>query len=376
MLATPRPTGHERSFAAALPGPVPARVQYVDVARALGVIGVVLGHAWYQSAAERITLSFDLALFFFVSGYVYSEKYSQRPDLLAWRRLKTLYFPFVRWEFFWLALHNVLFYTGIYSGEAGYLGQTSYVYSLSDHFAAGLRILTFRGSETMAGALWFLESLFFSNVFFGLISFMLVRLFRRETEWLRALAVLACVVVGYLSNPLLANRMHLGTSLVGLLFLYWGVLYRRYEPLLLPRWYLALPAAAFVIACGGGVYLGPNSYQNPALLVTVVPAGIYASLYLARLLQHNRLLQYIGTNTIFVIGMHFLAFKLVSLVQIELYGYPSYYLSKFPVISPDHGWWIAYFICGLFLPLALKAGIDRLVALVKPSQGSSTSATA
>ena len=355
--------GPDQHTPGALPvGRRPERVLYIDVARALGVLGVILGHAWFGSAAERITLSFDLALFFFVSGFVYSEKYSSRPDLLTWRRCKTLYLPFIRWALFWLAMHNVLFYLGIYSAHAGYMGETSARYLPADFLNAAVRILTFRNTEPMAGALWFLPSLFITNVVFGLLSFALFKMFNRPVEPARALLVFGIATAGYLSNPWLNNRLHIGTSLVALFVFYGGFLFSRFQDRVKLRWYAALLAAVLVIVNDGGLFFGENKYRNPWLLLTVAPAGIYASLYVAKRLENSRLLQYIGSNTIFIIATHFLAFKVVNLIQIYVYGYPAYYLAKFPVISGDNGWWIPYFLCGLFLPLGVKYGFDRCVA--------------
>lgn len=341
------------------------RVAYMDVARALGVLGVILGHAWYGSLAERVTLSFDLALFFFVSGFVYSEKYSARPDVLVVRRLRTLYLPFVRWGLFWLALHNVLIHAGIYSETIGYLGRGTPLYDFQGFLRAAFRIVTFRGTEPMAGALWFLASLFQTNVLFGVTSFVWLKLGCGSREWVRGLAVTALAAAGYASNPLLGNRVFIGTSLVALLVFYWGVLYRQYHGRIPLRWYLALPAAAIVIAAGGGVYFGANEYAHPLLLVTVVPAGIYASLFLSKLWEKNWFLNYVGTNTIFIIGTHILAFKLVALIQIWVDGHPFSHLAKYPVITGSGGWWIAYFLSGLLIPVAAKLGIDRLMATVR-----------
>ncbi|MFO1497456.1 MAG: acyltransferase family protein [Verrucomicrobiota bacterium] len=346
------------------------RVRSIDVARALGVIGVILGHAWYGSAAERIALSFDLPLFFFVGGYVYSEKYSERPSLAVVKRLRTLYFPFVRWGLFWLLLHNVLYEVGIYSSLTGYLDQPSRWYTWRDFVDASLRIVTFRGTEPMAGALWFLASLYLTNIFFALTSFAVLKMVGRPQEWVRAGMIGGLAAVGYLSNPLLGNRMYLGTSLVALLVFYGGVIYRRcrgYVPL---RWELAAVMAVIVVAGNGGVYFGANSYRHPLLLLTVVPAGIYMCLWLSEKLQHNRFLQYVGTNTIFIIATHFLAFKAVSLIQMRVNGYPSYFLAKYPVITGENGWWVAYFVCGLFLPAGLKLAIDWLLRTIRAGRRS------
>lgn len=51
-------------------------------------------------------------------------------------------------------------------------------------------------------------------------------------------------------------------------------------------------------------------------------------------------------------ALHFLSFKVISLLQIYIYNYDITYLSKFPVIEINsYLWWIPYTIVGVGLPL-------------------------
>ncbi len=72
---------------------------------------------------------------------------------------------------------------------------------------------------------------------------------------------------------------------------------------------------------------------------------------------------YAGNASLAIMALHFLAFKVVSLLQILIYGYGIDYLSAFPVI-PDriNIWWVPYVVCGVALPL-LYTSIKQMLVL-------------
>ena len=61
----------------------------------------------------------------------------------------------------------------------------------------------------------------------------------------------------------------------------------------------------------------------------------------------------IGNNTLTILTWHFLCFKIVSLIITFAEQLPVGQLADFPVISDysRQGWFVMYFIVGLFLPL-------------------------
>lgn len=65
------------------------------------------------------------------------------------------------------------------------------------------------------------------------------------------------------------------------------------------------------------------------------------------------MLVYVGNNTLTVLTWHFLCFKIVSLVIILVYNLPIEQLACFPIIPEYASWWIAYFVVGTGVPLAI-----------------------
>ena len=99
------------------------------------------------------------------------------------------------------------------------------------------------------------------------------------------------------------------------------------------------------------------SFSDIVFYIPMAFMGIYATYGLSYYLERYRfktLLYYIGKHTMQILALHFLAFKLVSLIIIHIYSMPTGRLSEFPVISykTEVFWWLYSFV-GIVCPLML-----------------------
>ena len=99
-----------------------------------------------------------------------------------------------------------------------------------------------------------------------------------------------------------------------------------------------------------------NSYSNkrfiPYIITAVLASWSFYSLFDKMKSSQGicaKVLDFIGKNTLTILTLHFLAFKLVSLLIIGVYGLPIERLAEFPVITEysQQGWWIVYFIVAM-----------------------------
>ena len=67
----------------------------------------------------------------------------------------------------------------------------------------------------------------------------------------------------------------------------------------------------------------------------------------------RKALVYVGNNTLTVLTWHFLCFKIVSLIIIQLYNLPIEQLACFPIIPEYASWWLIYFVVGAGVPLSI-----------------------
>ncbi len=210
------------------------RVAYIDIAKGVGILLVVLAHNDLQAVApflHRIIYAFHMPLFFFLSGLFF------KPETPFWemlrRRLNTLVKPY----FFTIF---IIYFGAVFFDNMGFpvalsrIGKSLYA----------------NGFYLDWVAMWFLPALFTINLF----AFGFYRLFGRFSQnWPRWAALLAIQAIGVLT---LHTFMPLNISLLGKSLTLNGL-----------PWSLDL-----VLVAGFFFILGREVYQN-------VPQDIFSSLW-------------------------------------------------------------------------------------------------
>lgn len=139
------------------------------------------------------------------------------------------------------------------------------------------------------------------------------------------------------------------------------------------RMFCAIPFLTLTLMLGviiGVLYVGTPSMSASApdfptaLLLAVSGVAGFSLVYnLSRLLNYvpklNKILVFIGENTLYVLLFHLLAFKLVSMLKVAVYGLPWNMIGGHPVVHTEEGswFWLLYTIVGLSLPLGIVWGI-------------------
>ena len=68
----------------------------------------------------------------------------------------------------------------------------------------------------------------------------------------------------------------------------------------------------------------------------------------------KRIFVCIGQNTLAVVILHFLCFKLVSYIGVLINKQQLFLVAAFPVLYCGGVWWIAYLLSGLVIPVFLS----------------------
>lgn len=137
--------------------------------------------------------------------------------------------------------------------------------------------------------------------------------------------------------------------------------------------FLTVPLALGILI--GIIYVGAPSltpsatqFSSPLLLALGGVAGfslVYnLSALLSRVPRLNKILAFIGENTLYVLLFHLLAFKFVSMLKVGVYGLQWNMIGGYPVVHSDEGawFWILYTIVGLALPLGIVWAIKYCAA--------------
>lgn len=329
----------------------------VTIAKGIAIILMVMGHARCPEVVNSYLGMMRMPLFFFMSGYCFKEKYLDDAEKYLKRRVTGIYWPYLKWSLFFLLIHNICFYTNIYSDEFGFRGKTSVLYSASDFLSHGLSIITkMSGHEQLLGGFWFLKSLFV-----GSIIFYVCRKLLRKTPFAGAILLLiVTILLSYSGKKIpyfgIGSREFLAAFLI-----FVGHLYKQYQL----SWHLNpwIILTSIILVGVGTVYwpatMTSYSYWQVIPYATTSVMGtlvIFCLSYHLSLRKENNAVKsliYVGGYTFNVLTWHFLSLKLVSLLLIALYGLPVKQLSEFPVIEEyaRQGWWILYLCVGVGIPI-------------------------
>ena len=361
-----------------------SRAEHLDILKALGIVSVVYGHA--GGPFSVFVSLYHMALFFFVSGYFYKESYTQAPLMLIKKRLMSLYVPFITFGVLFGLLHNVFYSINLYSDQVQSIyNRTVYFATNREYLLNLVKILSFARVEQLLSPLWFLPVLFIVNMIFVSVNYAVFRVGHRTTPRRNdvRLAVLMAVVscAGFLYYPernLFLRPVSIAMA-VSIMF-YFGYLFRGIEKKVALKGGVAFACGIFLAASSpfGPIDTGGHTFVSPPFYIACSLAGIYMNLYLATRLSGRtllgRFLLYTGRNTITILALHFLAFRMINYVQVVLRGLPAYHTAQHPTLDPSGGWWIAYLAAGVALPLAARAAYDRVKQFLFEKQTSPTAA--
>ncbi len=188
------------------------RVGFIDVARGIAIISIVLGHL-DVSGINRVVYTFHLPIFFLITGYFISEK-GRISDFIK-KKARTLLVPYLI-----TCAVMILLAMGIGFSAGGFYGLKAAIREW------GLATLCGSGNTyekpfyiKNIGALWFLWATFWGSI--------LMRIALKFRGGQRVLFVAATVVLGYLSCSLFWLPFSMQRGCCALLFMYIGYLCKQ-----------------------------------------------------------------------------------------------------------------------------------------------------
>lgn len=332
--------------------PYNSKNNYISIAKALGIILMVVGHSGCPIAISKFIYLFHMPLFFVCSGYFFKD-ISDHPSLLSFynKRIKSLYLPYLKWSILFLLLHNSFRYLHI---------TESIIYQKDDYVRQLIKLIVMTDYELMIRPFWFIKELLFASIIVATISFLNSRLSTKiRSEILFIFAIIASVISKFVPPiPLIGDCSVLCLSI---LYYYTGLLLSKYKHYM-PQKYTTILLSFIVILIGSVSFIGTIDMrftnvlnQIPYYLLSIT--GIIMILCISQKLETTKkvsLLYYIGNHTMPILALNLLALKFGSLLKIWAYGLPIEQLSSFTVIYDFNSWfWIIYTIIGVTIPLLI-----------------------
>lgn len=338
------------------------RIGYIDVAKGIGILLVVLSHAYFP--LRNFSFMFFMQFFFFISGVLYSDKDTQHPFKYIKKKLKTLYVPFVIYNLLIMALHNIFLKLNFYTNNPRFKGTIINKYTFNDFFISIIEILTFDNTEQLARPLWFIVALFSTSIIFSLLKYFIDKLNRRK--FILSTTIFILFLIGYFTHL----PRFLSSALVGLLFYYLGYIYKNYQNRIALKLVPALFCVCIVFLFSKFTYVNmmPNIYTSPLTMFISSILGVYMTIYFSKAVSSVKVgiaLEYCGRNSLIILATHLIFFKLVNIIEIFTMKKEYYLIASYPVYITDNYWWILYSVVGVCFPLLLDLVIKEVRSLLQ-----------
>lgn len=118
---------------------------------------------------------------------------------------------------------------------------------------------------------------------------------------------------------------------------------------------------------GRFVDLASSTIVNPFFFIFVSTVGIYVSWYLSHLIMNNDYLAsavaFVGTYSLHIMALHFLAFRGVSYIYVWIHELPLTKISS--AIYLDKNWWLVYSFVGIIMPVILMRTYKYIAKTIK-----------
>lgn len=359
------------------------RNQAVTVTKAIGIILMVLDHA--STGMKQMTIPielFHMPLFFIMSGFCFN---ASKTDFLAYtkKKLRGVWWPFVKYCTLFLILHNLFYSIGFFNDNIGFRGQGVHAYSIRDYIVVfASNVFFMNKADILLGGYWFLHTLFWSSLFTYLIITYIDKNF--ECKYTSLIASMLVILGGGIVTSALDLRvpvLDIGCKeLMATSFMLAGYLFKT-DNLKIS---IYVNSVSFDIISVSLLIMGSffwatsmighqTEYIIPYFITAITSTLLIYKLSSNIISRYNRLtpiFTYIGDRTLDILTWHFLSFKIVSLLLIYIYGAKYEIVAEHPVIQEyaSRGWWLAYLVIGIIVPLLLEYGITKVMAKLRRKQ--------
>lgn len=264
------------------------RLNYLDIAKGIGILLVLIGHVYRTSDSSviRYFYSFHVGMFYIISGILFdmTKPYEKQFSRVLWNKVCGLIIPYAFFEL----LYDVVF---CLCGNP------------SDFFWVLRQGVTLQHDY----ATWFLPILFFSEII--LISFK--KYIKKDFVISMIVAVLFFVSllsgISYQQDSSLWPLFPVLRTFIAIGFMWFGKLISRYHREIIEKKTSLLLFGVLSIMSSffnARVSWLWTFYGSPVLFIISTLAGCLFVLCVSYNIKHSQILEYLGKNTVVILGTH------------------------------------------------------------------------
>ena len=344
------------------------RNDMISIAKGITIILMVMMHSSAPDHFCRWASEIRMPLFFFVSGYCFKLKYLSDFKTFGKRKVKGIYWPFVKWSVVLVLFHNVCVNLHIYD-------SSSPIYDLKDIVVRiGYIVLAmYHGPEHILGAYWFLKELFIGAFLFYAIMWLF-----KARQIAILVASLAICFGGYWLFSVVEVPVLTPKFLLAAVYMVCGYIMARhpnFEKITCKGWIVLLLLVVTLI--GSNVMTqrpmsmsGHTVYTLPLFLTTSI-IGCLLICGVSNVIKRNtacfrKVLVYIGDRTFKVLTWHFLAMAFVTFVVVHVTDRDTtdiVYIRR--ITDAAVSLWPLYTLAGVGLPLLVNHVYEAILRYIK-----------
>lgn len=360
----------------------PKRNRNIDLIKGICIILMVLGHTpfidYYYGGFMYL---FHMAVFFIASGYLFNCKYTDNVKMLGKffvKKIKGLWLPFFLFTEGYILLNNLFIQMNIYltsvpsSFDKSLTYSTSHFFDIKDIIISIPYTLLMDNATHMGGALWFFQVLFYVLILYAVVDYIIKKITKNNAV---NLVIQAVISIGLLTFGYYCSLNNLFTYSFGrvasvYILIFIGVIFKRIDIISKMRdvknkwivnisiFVVIIPIFLFCQKNIGTVGLDKNIYVNPIYYIFISVTGWFWVVSISNILLYlnlkiNKIIEYISQRAVSIIALHFLCFKIVTLIGIMVYGLDIRYLAASNELFKDGLWWLLYTVIGIVVPLLI-----------------------
>lgn len=340
------------------------RITEIDVIKGIGIILMVVGHS--GSPITKWIYLFHMAVFFVASGFCWNEIHATsilNVGNYIKKKICSLYIPYVMVNAVYIFLNNFFVKIGIYSNVSELSGGIQLIdyIGIKDTIVELIKTIFFLSGNhvQLAGAFWFIRCLFVVNILHCIVAFIGKKTKRRNTIWI-LIFIINCILASLVSEGYFQFLRGFKTTFAVYIAYMIGILLRKYETNLKKVYSIYGFGVSFIVllifSSIATISISEGKIVNIVFYVIATVCG-WIMLYVVSLKLGNtvkNIILLINGSALWIMALHFLAFKIITFTYISVRGLPVYLVASFPVIQCDSRvLWIAYSIVGVLLPTML-----------------------
>ena len=327
------------------------RIDWIDVSKGIGIILVVFAHALtVNTYSWNVIQQFHMPLFFILSGFLFKEEIISKKYLL--KKIKSLWFPFVivnAITIIMLSFHQTYLYI----------------------FKHLIKIFLMLETTDLFGTTWFLQSLFYISILASILYILLRKYDKNRKIIINFILIAIFMMLGFFI-PI--KSYHISATIMGMAYYLLGYNFKLLD---IPNKFFSLSMIKkivvfivcilllFSIAKINFVSFSKGTYFYSILSVISAISGILLTIMISNKLSKNKLLTNIGTYTLEIMIWHFVAFKLVMIIQMIVYDLDFSILKYHPYYDNSGIWVYLLVLCGLIIPIILSKNYDYIKKIGK-----------